>query len=405
MTNNGMSRRQFIGGASAGLVSAGLGLGGTRPRTAGRMESRVTTRPLGKTGLELPIVSFGVMNSDSPDLINRALESGITHLDTAHLYLRGKSEQVIGEVVQRRGNRKDVIIATKMRFNRDSEKGVFLLTGAGRQPGATAENLDTQLELSLKRLRTDYVDILYLHSCYSPEMATFEPLMNALLNVKKQGKARFIGVSTHNDEPRVIRAAVDAGIYDVVLTAYNLVLERRQQIKEAIQYAVDKGVGVVAMKTQGGARLQQEGNVQIKHAAALKWVLQDENVCTTIPGMTTFDQLDLNLKTMGDLTMTPEEERDILAAQGLNGILYCQGCRDCLKSCPHSVEIPKLMRAYMYAEGYGNPLLARETIAELPSGRGLDRCLECSSCPSQCRNGIRIGQRIRNMIEGQLHVG
>ncbi|GAI92204.1 unnamed protein product [marine sediment metagenome] len=68
-------------------------------------------------------------------------------------------------------------------------------------------------------------------------MATYEPLMNALVQVKKQGKARFIGVSTHRDEPNVIRAAVDAGIYDVVQTAYNYVQDHRDHVKDAILYA------------------------------------------------------------------------------------------------------------------------------------------------------------------------
>lgn len=266
-----MNRRDFIGKAASGLFSTSFALPFLKAGATNRGQSqKMVYRTLGRTKLRIPVVSFGVMNSDSPDLIKEALDMGINHLDTAYLYLRGNSERVIGEVLERAGTRDKIYVATKMRFARDTKKGIFLLKGSGREPAATEENLFKQLEICLGRLRTDYVDILYLHSCYSPQMATYEPLMNALVKAKKSGKARFIGVSTHRDEPNVIRATVDAGIYDVVLPAYNFVQEHREEVKKAIQYAAGKGVGVVAMKTQGGRQLQEEGKVEVNHEAALK---------------------------------------------------------------------------------------------------------------------------------------
>ncbi len=401
-----MKRREFIGKSAFGLFSAGLATPFLNKEIVGQeRESKIIYRTLGRTNLRIPIVSFGVMNSDSPDLIKRALDRGITHLDTAHVYLRGNSERVIGEVLERNGNREKVYVATKMRFARDNEKRVFLLRGSAREPGATAENLFEQLETSLQRLRTDYVDILYLHSCYSPQMATYEPLMNALVKAKKQGKARFIGTTTHADMANVIRATADAGIYDVVLTAYNYVQEEKEEVKKAIQYAVGKGVGVVAMKTQGGRRLQQDPDVEINHQAALKWVLNDENVCTTIPGVTTFEQLDLNLGVMNDLALTGKEQRDLQLAGSMRGTLYCQNCRSCIPTCPRGVEVPKLMRSYMYAKGYGNYVQARTTIAELPENQGLNVCRECSPCTASCRRDIDIGSRIKSLIDEDLYLG
>lgn len=401
-----MKRREFIGKAALGFVSAGLSAPMVK-KAAARQEQapKIIYRTLGRTDLRIPIVSFGVMNSDSPDLISRALDMGINHLDTAHLYLRGNSERVIGEVLERRGNRDKVYVATKMRFARDTDKGVFILKGSEREPAATEENLFKQLETSLQRLRTDYVDILYLHSCYSPKMALYEPLMNALVKAKKQGKARFIGTSTHRDVASVIRAAADAKIYDVVLPAYNYILEEKDEIKKAIQYAADKGLGVVAMKTQGGRRLQQDPDTEINNQAALKWVLNDENVCTAIPGMTTFEQLDLNMGVMNDLTLTGQDQRDLRMAAAMRGTLFCQNCRTCVPTCPNSIEIPKLMRAYMYARGYGNYIQARTTIAELPEEKGLDACRECSGCQASCRRGIDIGSRVDSLISEGLYLG
>lgn len=196
MKKEGLSRRQFIGSAASGAVAAGLG-GPLLAQDSGAVDTEqpgeaLVYRTLGRTGLKIPLVSFGVMNSDNPDLLRKAFDLGLNHLDTAHLYLRGNSERVIGEVVENVGNRDKVFIATKMRLARDRERLVFSTEGTAREPAATAENLFVQLETSLERLRTDYVDILYLHSCYSPEMATYEPLMNALVKAKEQGKARFI---------------------------------------------------------------------------------------------------------------------------------------------------------------------------------------------------------------------
>lgn len=402
MAKKQITRRIFIGSSAAGLVSAGIGIPKLMASARGGQDkSSLIIRTLGKTGLKIPAVSYGVMNSDSPDLLNHALEMGVNHLDTAHVYLRGKSEEVIGEVVSRRGGRDKVIIGTKMFFNR--EDGKFLSSGKTGQPGATEKNMRKQLELSLKRLQTDYVDILYVHNCGNTGMVNYEPLVEAFVKIKKEGKARFIGTSTHSNEPEVIRATADAGIYDVVLTAYNFVQEHRDEVKEAIAYAAGKGLGVVAMKTQGGARYQR-GN-EVNHAAALKWVLQDENVCTSIPGMTSYDQLELNMKTMGDLAMSAREAADITRGQSLKGILYCQSCQGCVPTCSRNVVVPDLIRAYMYKEGYRNPIQARATIAALPAGRGLDACTSCASCTAVCRNGIDIPGRIQGLIVDNLHMG
>ncbi|MFW6123585.1 MAG: aldo/keto reductase [Acidobacteriota bacterium] len=396
-----MKRREFIGKSALGLFTTGLGIPllKSQPRQE-KSPYKTVSRTLGRTNLRLPVVSFGVMNTDSPDLIQRALDRGINHLDTAHVYLRGNSERVIGEVVEKAGVRDEVIIATKMRFAKDRDTQNF---STEKEPKANLETLNEQLALSLKRLRTDYVDILYLHSCDNPSMVSFEPLMNAFEKVKKQGKTRHIGISTHTNEPDNIRAAVDAKIYDVILVTYNFAQDHREEVKKAIRYAAQNNVGVIAMKTQGGRRLQERGEVEVNHKAALKWVLEDENVCTTIPGMTTFDQLETNLSVMNDLALSKSENKELELAANLRGKLFCQNCRACIETCPHHVEIPDLMRSFMYAKSYGNYIQARDTITELPDTSGLRECINCSQCTASCRTGINISSRINTLIEEKLY--
>lgn len=391
----GISRREFMGQAALGLFSTSLGIQTLRASSIEQEKTyKIIYRTLGRTKLRIPIVSFGVMNSDSPDLLRKALDMGIKHLDSAHGYLRGNSEKVIGEVVEEKGCRDKVYISTKIYLQRDREKGTFL-------PEANEENFNETLNISLQRLRSDYVDILYIHNIPTTQMVNYEPTMKALQKAKEAGKARFIGLSVHTNEPEVIRAAVDAGIYDVVLTTYNYLQEHKEEVKKTIQYAAKNDVGIIAMKTQCGTRINKK--VDVNHEAALKWVLSDENVCTTIPGMTTFDQMDLNFSVMNDLALSATEKRDLQLTSMLKGTFYCQNCRSCIPSCPNKVEIPTLMRAYMYAEAYGNLYQAKSTVAELPEHCSLSVCQNCSKCVASCRNSININSRLHSLIAKGFH--
>jgi predicted aldo/keto reductase-like oxidoreductase len=149
------------------------------------------------------------------------------------------------------------------------------------------------------------------------------------------------------------------------------------------------------MKTQGGRRVNEDENIEVNHRAALKWVLSDENVCTAIPGMTTFDQMDMNFGVMADLELSEAEKRELKITSLLPSTFFCQNCRECVSSCPDRTEIPTLMRAYMYAEAYQNKVQAEETLASLPNGSGLKACSTCEPCMAVCSRGMPIGERVR----------
>ena len=403
MGDKGINRREFMVRTTVGMATLGLGavpaLAATKelPKTP-----EIVYRTLGRTGLRIPVVSFGVMNTDSPDLIRKAVDLGMKLMDTAHRYMRGNSETVIGQVLEERKCRDKVYLATKMYFDREKERKVFVGEESGRADAATEKRFDEQLALSLKRLRTDYVDILYLHSCEGPLMPTYEPMMKVFSKAKEAGKARFIGITTHVNEPEVIRAALDAGIWDVILTSYNFMQHHKEEVKKAIQYAVDKGVGIIAMKTQGGVALNREKPVPVNHRAALKWVLSDKNVCTTVPGITAFDQMDLDFSVMQNLALSDEEKRDLTIASLSKDPLYCQQCGSCKSSCLQRVEIPTLMRAYMYAEGYRNLIQAEATVQELAGEPGLNVCGSCEACTAVCPFGINIRARVNALMAMNL---
>ncbi|HEX9933676.1 MAG TPA: aldo/keto reductase, partial [bacterium] len=247
-------------------------------------KKNVIRRKLGKTGIQLPIVSMGVMNTLNPDLVKRAYEIGVRHFDTAAYYMRGRNEQTIGSVIKDLGIRDQVIIGTKIYIPHPQR---------GMDSDKVKETYLRTAEESLKRLQTDYVDILYSHSVNSLDWLNHPGIIEALQSLKKQGKARFIGFSTHNNMAECIRDAARSGLYDVILTMFNYSLWDDQGMTDALKKAYSKKIGLVAMKTQcireGGhwrdlpdsQRRYYEGSMM--QTAILKWVLRHPFITTAIP--------------------------------------------------------------------------------------------------------------------------
>lgn len=387
-----MDRRDFLKSSASGM--AGLvwlsaedlkaeaqGTGKAQPE-----KGKFVRRTLGKTGIRLPVITMGVMNCDNPNLVRAALDAGMVHLDTAHGYQRGKNEQIIGEVLKGRP-RESFVIATKTALPRDNITGLY-------REGVTAQDFLSRVDISLKRLGLEYVDILYHHNVWKRESALFEPILQAMEKIKKEGKTRFVGISTHRNEPEVIQAAVDSKFYDVILTAYNFRQNHRGEVKKAIAKAAAAGLGIVGMKAIGGRRRVAEGNEQTEARAALKWVLQDPNVHTVIAGMTAFDQLKLNLEILQSPALTGPDKAHLQKMASQAG-LFCQGCGVCLGSCRQKLPLPDLMRAYMYLYGYRNLNAAQELVVDLDLPSQL--CGECSSCPVRCPKGFEVSRRAQDV--------
>jgi len=380
-----ITRRGFL---KTGIAGAGMmAIPSTMASAALSIQDQnIVYRTLGRTGLKVPVVSFGVMRSDNPGLCKAAYEKGIKLFDTANGYQGGNNEIMLGNLFK--GMKRDsFFLATKVKPERDRE---------GKPNDQTSpEKFLEMFNTSLSRLQMDYVDILYVHDISHTDLLEYKPLINAAKGLKKSGKAKFLGFSTHRNEPAVINAAAELDTWDVILTQYNYRLANAADYTSAIRKAADAGIGIVAMKTlAGGGFLDRERTKPMNTTAAIKWVLSNPGVSTTIPGMTSFDQLELNAKILADISFTEQEKQDLLAANAEPGLL-CSGCGQCLKECPHNLPVPDLMRAYMYAYGYSMPSMAKSLVAEI--GIRGNPCLSCDECKIKCYRNFQIKEKITDI--------
>jgi predicted aldo/keto reductase-like oxidoreductase len=386
--NVNSSRRSFLA-AGLALPAAGLATtqssshsGSDQPAPALAAPASLSYQKLGRTGLTPTRVAFGCMITSDGSVIEKAADLGINYFDTARGYQGGNNERMVGAALKAR--RKQVYISSK--------------SNAKDKAGAL-EHIDT----TLKTLGTDYIDIWYLHGKNSGDEIT-DDLLEAQAIAKKDGKIRFAGVSTHKGQASVIDGAIKSGKIDVVLVAYNFSMG--SDLDAAIDRAKAAGLGIVAMKVMaGGFRRPQPGDKTqetLKRdgamVAALKWVLNNPQVDTTIPSMTDMEQLDADFKAMS--SKFGENDKKILSAH-LERIapLYCRMCGHCEGACSQGLPVADVLRFLTYADGYGQFALGRERFLELPAKAASVRCRDCSSCSVDCPHGVRVPERLSRAQE------
>lgn len=394
------SRREFLArsgqwAATAGLLTKLAPSLLARPREP-QAEAKVITRTLGRTGLTMPVVSFGVMNADVPGLVRRAYEVGMRHYDTAAAYQRGRNEEMVGSQIKDMGVRADVIVSTKV-----------WLREQVRDP--KARDLFRQaFEGSLKRLQMDHIDILYYHGIDTLEDLKAEGPLQALAELKKEGLTRAIGFSTHRGS-LVVPAAAEMGLFDVGLVAFNYTMASDTGLLGALESAARAGMGIIAMKTQAGGLSRPDPGLPKNlpphsQTALLKWALHHPFVATAIPGATTYEQLEQNSSVASNLEYSDDEKAFLVDRTFSAQAQFCRQCAQCLGDCPRSADIPTLMRSHMYAVQYSNRELARLTLSSIEAGRGLDVCRSCAECPVACRHDVNIGMKIAHLKTAGLDI-
>lgn len=402
-TMKDFDRRRFLtltGNAAGFLPLAGLHAANRNSRAANvnPAQSAIRNYPtLGRTGIRLSDISFGTsrLRSGQEDLVRHALERGVNYFDTADSYTRGQSERVLGNAL--REVRDDVFIASKTQAWNDDRKSIM-----------------QALEGSLQRLQTDYIDVYFNHAVNSlarlqnPEWYEFVEL------AKRQGKIRFTGISGHAGRlTQCLEYAIEGDLCDVVLVAYNFGqdpafyagltrsfdrIARHPDLPQMLAQANAKGIGVVAMKTLMGARLndmrpyENAGNTFSQ--AAFRWTLSNANVDALVVSMTSKRDIDEYLAASGADELA-DGDLDLLQGYAkLNGTTFCrQACNDCEGACPYGVPIADVLRTRMYAVDYEDVEFARAEYQTLPVNAAA--CLGCSGEP--CRNACSYGLAIDSL--------
>jgi len=380
--NRTASRRNFLA-AGLALPAVASATRSTEPEPqqapphAGSAAPALEYRVLGKTGLKVTSVGFGCMITSDGSVIERAADMGITYFDTARVYQNGNNERMVGAALK--GRRNKIVLSSK--------------TGAHTHAEALS-HLDT----SLKELGTDHLDIWYLHAKSRPEDITDE-LIDAQQVAKQAGKIRFAGVSTHGGQPQLIPFLAAHPKVDVILSAYNFTLE--PVVTTVLEQAAKAGKGTVAMKVMAGGfrrispddpkykKLKQEGGM----LSALKWVVRNRSVHTTVPSMTDIDQLEENIKAMSVPFGTDDEKRLAAHLERISP-LYCRMCGGCQGQCRQGLPVEDMLRFLTYADGYGQFALGREHFLSLAPGHVAASCGDCESCTVECRHGVKVPERL-----------
>jgi predicted aldo/keto reductase-like oxidoreductase len=377
------SRRGFL---RAGLVVPAAGLVSSDFEASAQAPAGVSYRILGKTGLKVSTVGFGTGFNPNPEVVARAIDLGVNFFDTSRDY--GDSERLVGGAIK--GKRDKILISTKTN-------------------GKTKDDIFKQMDVSLQTLGTDRVDVYHLHAKDSPGTVTDE-MIEALEALKQQGKTRSIGLSTH-DPHNVLELILKTGKFDVVQLTYSYPIGGVFR-EEAIEKLNAAGIGLVAMKVvramsgirmmeafaQGKNMMNMGIDMSVKKTgeasvSAIKWVLRNPAIATTVPDPANAANLEMNVRAMTE-PYTAKDERLLFALNEQIRPLYCRMCYECRGLCPNGLPVTDMLRFLAYNDFGGNFHQARAKFSELPGEVRKVRCSDCSSCAIQCPNGVAVRDRL-----------
>ncbi len=405
MTKQGKhwSRREWLKGAGAAglgsvLLSTGVMARASSQTPADNATPRVVpTRPFGRTGVRVSCLALGGM-FDIPSnqlILKQALAWGVTYWDTADCYGGGKSEEGIGKFFSKYP---------------ESRKQVFLVTKSdARDP----EGMTRLLNRSLERMKTDYIDLYFIHGLSNIGEVNAET-RRWVEEAKKQGKIKFFGFSTHKNMEKCMQDAAKLGWIDGIMVSYNFRLMHTKEMKAAVDACVHAGIGLTAMKTQGGGPVHAESETELELAGQfLKQGFTDKqakllavwenphiaSLCSQMPNLTILmSNVDAACKqkklSAGDKRLLEKYACETTGS-------YCAGCAHiCEPAVKGEVPISDVMRYLMYHHHYADHDQARALFAELPK----DICqrlssLDFSPAEQGCPQGLKIGKLMKEAAQ------
>lgn len=368
-------------------------------------------RKFGKLDFDVSLLGFGCMRLptiENPDpasqvgnideqkaaeMIRYAIDHGVDYIDTAYNYHDGKSEILVGRVLQD-GYRERVKLATKL--------PVWIVESEA--------DCDRVLNEQLSKLQTDYIDMYLLHSLGKGTWMSKVQKYNVfkfLDAAKADGRIKYAGFSFH-DDLELFREIVDAYNWDFCQIQFNYMDEYYQAGKEGLKYAADKGLAVVIMEPLRGGRLVKNippeiqaiwEEAPIKRTPAewaFKWVCNFPEVSVVLSGMGHLDQVKENINTMSEAEVNSLSQEELKIIGKIKDFynarikVDCTDCRYCLP-CPQGVEIPRVFGIWNNASIYNIINEGkRQYDRMIKSQKDASRCIECGQCESVCPQNLTI---------------
>ncbi|MDD3776620.1 MAG: aldo/keto reductase [Actinomycetota bacterium] len=323
---------------------------------------------LGRTKLKVSQIGFGaiqfarVARQQSITLVRQAHELGVNFIDTAHMYPH--SEELLGQAIS--GIRDSLVISSK---SLSTDKKEFL----------------QQLDTSLSRLGTDYLDIFMFHDVSKQEKLEkllANGVVDALIKQKSQGKVRHIGFSCHSSE--IIEQYYQLPDFSVIMMPANFVAVEFTRDK-IYRRLVDNNIGILGMKPMGGGRLEDAG-------LCLKYLKQYDRIVPVV-GMESLDQVKQNIEHMENPETLDEQDWEKIAQiREKLGDKFCRGCRYCMP-CPQGIDIYELNFLKVVYDQF--PLKEYLTPQRTQEVDKLKECTQCRSCEDKCPYSLDILDMMR----------
>jgi len=362
-------------------------------------------RKLGKTGEEISVLGFGCMrfqtkNNDPKEIkedlaieqIRYSIDKGVNYIDTAYPYHGEMSEPLVGKALQD-GYREKVKLASKLPS--------WLIE--------KREDFDKYMKEQMDKLQTDYIDFYLVHAINKERWENLNKhnLFEFLDQVKKDGRARYIGFSFHDELP-LFKEIVDSYDWDFCQIQYNYLDKEYQAGEEGLNYAADKGLGIIVMEPLRGGKLTKKvpedissifENSQREWSPAqwgFKFVWNNPKVHVVLSGMNRKDHIDENLQTASETSPNSLKAEDLEILSKVEKIYKerivanCTDCKYCMP-CPNGVDIPAniemINEAYMFDDIEGH----KESYAKfIEDDKKASNCIECGLCEPKCPQHISI---------------
>ena len=366
-------------------------------------------RTMGKLGIRSSVFGLGCMrfngapSGDSVideekaiSLIRRAIDGGVTYLDTAYIYLDKTSETVLGKAL-RDGYRERVTIATKMPTSAVKDRA----------------SMEALLDEELKKLQTDHIDFYLMHGINKKEWEYFKSIgaPEFFDDMKRAGKIRYKCCSFHGpyDEFEYILNDYD---WEMVQIQYNFMDVENQAGTRGLKLAASRGIPVVIMEgLLGGSLAKAPDNVQALYDAfptkrspvewAFRWLCDHPEVSVVLSGCNEAEQIDDNLRIFDSVEPGVMDEAelklidDVRAAYLSRTKIGCTGCRYCMP-CPNSVNIPGIFSVWNSVSLYGiDPNKDWGFRMTREKGNGADNCVACGACEAACPQHLPIIESLK----------